>query len=646
MAAHAAVIAGSLWFCTVVSAQSGEKLFEYSVDTPQAKAVAAAKEAVQKKQWDLLPVLAAKAEGDVLKIYVDYWIAQQEVKQAKSTQNIPVAEKFLAKYPGSYMADKLKADWVLEAAEHGDFKTILALGDFPWQNKQVRCAKLEARHMMVARAKPTEALEAFSPGKACWSLMDQLVADGVIGRKELVPLLQEAVENNQTATASRFASYLFNPPDQQAFVSMLSDPGKWLRSQQGKMTQDRALIAAAALVLAGRKDADAALHNLQHNWKSRLPGGLYSWAIAQFALRKSLNHDLSADKLYRQAGMIPLSDTNYEWRVRAALRQPKIDWAWVQKTIEAMPAHLQNDPAWQYWKGRALAGQGKDGEARKIYEAVAADFGFYGQLAKEELGQAIVIPPSPEPVTNQELQQARDNPHLRQAVALFRQGWRAEAVPQWNFGLRGMTDRQLLAAAEFAREQRIYDRVVNTSERTNEVTDFSQRFIAPFEEPVVRQSKSINLDPAWVYGLIRQESRFIMDARSVVGASGLMQLMPGTAKLVAKKIGMKDFKLSQINDFDTNILLGTNYLSMVRQNLDGSEILATAGYNAGPGRAVKWRSTLTHPVEGAIFAETIPFNETRQYVKNVLSNATYYANRFTGEPQSLKQRLGMVVPVR
>src|SRR5690606_5795696 len=147
------------------------------------------------------------------------------------------------------------------------------------------------------------------------------------------------------------------------------------------------------------------------------------------------------------------------------------------------------------------------------------------------------------------------------------------------------------------------------------------------------------------YGLIRQESRFITDARSHVGASGLMQLMPATARHVARKIGLKDFKLSQVNDFDTNTILGTNYLNMVLQDLNGSELLATAGYNAGPGRPKRWRSQLLTPVEGAIFAETIPFTETRLYVKNVLSNAVYYSMLFSGRPDSLKARLGTVNPM-
>ena len=135
-----------------------------------------------------------------------------------------------------------------------------------------------------------------------------------------------------------------------------------------------------------------------------------------------------------------------------------------------------------------------------------------------------------------------------------------------------------------------------------------------------------------------------MSAQSYVGASGLMQVMPATAKFVAKKVGMADFTPEKLQRTDTNIVLGSNYLSMMLKDLGGSQLMASAAYNAGPARLRTWRATLPHSVEGAIFAESIPFSETRTYVKNVLLNATYYAALFEHKPQSLKVRLGVVTP--
>jgi soluble lytic murein transglycosylase len=157
-------------------------------------------------------------------------------------------------------------------------------------------------------------------------------------------------------------------------------------------------------------------------------------------------------------------------------------------------------------------------------------------------------------------------------------------------------------------------------------------------------TQTLGLDKAWVYGLIRQESRFIMDAQSYAGASGLMQVMPSTARWVAKKMGLTDFMQDTITDVRTNIMLGTNYMNMVLGSMDGSQVLATAAYNAGPGRLRSWRAALDKPMESAIFIESIPFFETRVYVKNVMTNATYYAALFESRPQSLKARLGTVGP--
>jgi soluble lytic murein transglycosylase len=275
---------------------------------------------------------------------------------------------------------------------------------------------------------------------------------------------------------------------------------------------------------------------------------------------------------------------------------------------------------------------------------LAPQTNFYGQLSLEELGQKITVPPRALPVTDEEIAPMATNAGFRRALKFFDLDLRFEGYREWNWELRKMNDRQLLAAAEFARRSDVLDRMVNTSDRTKAEFDFTQRFPTPYRDIMRATTQRQGMEMAWVYGLIRQESRFIMNARSHVGASGLMQLMPATAKYVAKKIGMTDFAHTQVNEIETNILLGTSYLNMVLTDLEGSQTMATAAYNAGPGRPRSWRSTLPRQVEGAIFAESIPFSETRDYVKKVLSNATYYAAMFEGKPQSLKARLGTVAP--
>jgi soluble lytic murein transglycosylase len=322
----------------------------------------------------------------------------------------------------------------------------------------------------------------------------------------------------------------------------------------------------------------------------------------------------------------------------------------VRETISAMPEAQQRDPAWSYWLGRALQAQGTPeglAQARALWERTAGPTGFYEQLALEELGLKIGVPTPPAPLTAEERAAAQANPGLQRALHAIRIGLRAEGVRAWNYTTNlhqsgGMPERELLAAAQLACDQAVWDRCINTSERTRAALDFNQRFPTPYREAVLRRSQDIGIDPAYVYGLIRQESRFVTSARSHVGASGLMQVMPATAKWTARKIGLDGFQPQQINERDTNITIGTAYLKLALDDFEGSMPMAAAAYNAGPGRPRNWRNGPT--LEAAAWAENIPFDETRDYVKKVLSNTTSYAALLSGQTQSLKARLGLVGP--
>jgi soluble lytic murein transglycosylase len=376
----------------------------------------------------------------------------------------------------------------------------------------------------------------------------------------------------------------------------------------------------------------------EHNW---------TWAVIgkQAAQKLQSNAHQYFSKVTRNQD---LNDDLLAWKTRAALRQG--DWKAVLANVEAME-DAKNDPTWIYWKARAQLSNNptevQRAEALSALRNIASVKGFYEQLALEELGQVITVPAKPAPLTAQEKAAAHQNQGLQRALAAIHLGLRSEGNREWNYSTNlhtpgGMSERELLAAADLACSKQVWDRCINTSDRTKTQIDLDQRFPMPLKETVLRKSKDVQLDPAYVYGLIRQESRFIMDAKSVVGASGLMQVMPATAKWTAKKIGLNNFQVPQLNEHETNVTIGTGYLKLVLDDFDGSMPLAAAAYNAGPSRSRNWRKG---PVlEAAIWAENIPFSETRDYVKKVLSNTTNYAAIITGQPQSLKARLGTVGP--
>jgi soluble lytic murein transglycosylase len=363
----------------------------------------------------------------------------------------------------------------------------------------------------------------------------------------------------------------------------------------------------------------------------------YVWGLIAYQGAQRL--DASALAWYAKAG--ELSDAQLAWKVRIALRAKS--WPDVLAAVDAMSAKESQDPAWRYWKARACKALGRVDEAQALLAPLAADFSFYGQLAADELGGRAKIPAASYKPARDEVQATAKVPGFQRALAFYRINLRFEGNREWNWTIRNYDDKQLLAAAEFARKSEIYDRAINTADRTRELHDFSMRYLAPYREVMKSYVTQQQLDEAWVYGLIRQESRFIADVKSSAGAMGLMQLMPATARWVAQKVGLKDYRGgAQTANVETNLNLGTWYLKHVLDTLDSHPVLASAAYNAGPGRARAWRAN--EPMDAAIYAESIPFNETRDYVKKVMSNASYYSQQFGQTLLSLKERIGVIAP--
>jgi len=264
-------------------------------------------------------------------------------------------------------------------------------------------------------------------------------------------------------------------------------------------------------------------------------------------------------------------------------------------------------------------------------------------LAAEALGQPFAVPASmplePAPAALAAFAERAD---VKRAVKLAELDMRPESQREWYYIVRALPDDGLLLAADHARRVGMYDRAINAADRTQARHDFGLRYLAPYRNEFEAAAKANDVDVALLYGIARQESRFNIDIVSSAGAVGLMQLMPGTAKWVAKQLARTDYRVAQIGDADLNTQFGAFYFKYWLDRLDRMPALAAAAYNAGPGRAQAWRPAA--PLEGAIWVETIPFNETRDYVKKVLANATIYGYAFNGKAQSLTTQLGVVSP--
>ena len=576
--------------------------------------------------------------------YVESYLLRMNVDQGDAS----ALRSFFERYEKSYVAEKLRADWVRWLGKRGMWTEVDA--EFPKllaPEPDVTCFAQQARLARNDKSALDEAqknwLSQLEPPAACLPVLEALIWEKRVLADDVWARTRRQFEANRPSWAKQTMFYL--PPSQtpetrsiDAVIAsgpgyLARQPANWYATRPGRE------LAAIAIQRISPNDPRVAADELE-KIQSRLQESEKQWAWSQIALQAAKRHLPDALDWYVKAGNAPLSDDGYQWKVRAALRAH--EWGVVHKTIEAMPATLAALPEWIYWLGRALKAGGRTTDADALFEKIAGQPNFYGNLADEELGRSIMPPAKARATTNEEQTAARQNPGIKRAMTFFRLDMRTEGVREWNWSLRGMDDRELLAAADLAKRNQIWDRAISAADKTKYEHDYTLRFLSPYGEQVRPAAQNQSLDDAWVYGLMRQESRFITGAKSNVGASGLMQLMPATAKWVAKKIGLRDFNHSQVNNTETNVLLGTSYMRLVMENLDNHPVLASAAYNAGPGRAKKWRAD--RPLEGAIYAETIPFLETRDYVKKVMSNSVYYSVLFTGQPDSLKKRLGVVAP--
>lgn len=588
--------------------------------------------------------LAAQLPDYKIPSYVEYYRIRPHLQQP-DTDDAEV-QAFLTKYAGTAIADRLRNDWLLALGKAG--KWALFDEQYPQfvlqDDVQLKCYALTSRVLKgenVAEEARSVLTQPRNYGNGCTDLITLLVQKQQFTDDDIQMQLQimsewgvrdplERVANGIPALDPKRIMRAYDRPD-----LLLAD--KTLNMK--KFTDYQALLIALGRL--SRTDTPKAISYLG-KFSDKLNRKENAQAWAQIAFIASRQLDPNAVDYWEKASS-RLSEDGYQWRVRAALRAT--DWKKVKVYIDEMPESLKKDSTWIYWWGRAEAAIGHEKEAKQAYQTIQHDFGFYGQLAQEELGEVTKVPPAPAAVSDQEVDIMAKLPGLQRAVIFYNMNLFFEAMREWNWEIRQLkTDQELLAAAEFARQNDMLDRMLSTSIRTKNVVDFTQRFPAPHLSTMYATTKSLDVEVAWVYGLIRQESRFMKDVQSSVGASGLMQLMPGTAKFVAKKIGLSGFKPNEVNDVTTNLSLGTNYLNMMLDTFNHSQVLVTAAYNAGPSRAKIWWRQVNTPLEAAIFAETIPFTETRGYVKNVMSNATYYAALFDGKPQSLKQRLGTITP--
>lgn len=607
----------------------------------------AARDAFRAGDTAKLDRLAPLLDGYPLGPYARYWQLKVRIDDADPE----AVRRYLTDNRDSLLADRLRSDWLKALGKKGAWD--LFAQEYPpvqQEDTELVCYALQQRMATQRTEAMAEAKRLWFTGAetpdSCDPMFDAMLDKDFLNERDVWARFQLAADAGNFALAQRINGKLevqhqIAPKD---LERANRDPERLLAKTEFKgATIAGRELALYALQRAVSRAARGSLDTVAEAWRrarGQLPSGIAQAGngIIAYAAARRLAPDALA--WYREAGAAPLSDDKLAWKARSALRMQA--WDEVLKAIAAMNPAQQQDPAWRYWKARALNTRGQSAEARELLEPLATEFSFYGLLASEEAG--VTANPKSEPVlpTPAELADLDSLPSVQRMLKFYQLELRPEALREWVWTIRTFDDRQRLIAAQYAVSRGLFDRAINTAETTIVRHDFALRYMAPYKDALLEAAQQSGLDESLVFGLVRQESRFRADAVSTAGAVGLMQLMPHTAKWVARQLGKTDYRPSQIGDVATNAKFGAYYFKYWLDRFDNLSLLAVAGYNAGPGRAQAWRGV--RPIEGAIYAESIPFNETRDYVKKVLANAVLYSRQFGFTGPSLKERLAVIPP--
>ena len=594
--------------------------------------------------------------GDLLEGYVEYWALRLQIERADRGE----VDRFLKKYSGTAIGDRLRVDWLKQLGKTGDWDAFASVSNgFDTDDSEVACYRTsitgrgDAKDLLtVPKGVWDEKLT-----EACADAFTALARRRQVSVDDAVWRFRTAADGGTLLAGSRAAEALPEgiAPGGDQVQRAHSSPETYLNPAQAWTSRGRREAALYALTKLARSDV-AKARSIWPGLRDKFSEDEQRYAAGQLAYASARRLDSEeAMAWFKRTGddsaTTRLGDWQAAWIARAALRVGA--WGELLRAVNAMSSSAtgQSDPAWRYWKARALSqmsgpiGEASDkAVAQSLYADLAKEFNFYGLLAAEVINAPL---PTPEALKTgavtlsaEVVKRFDQSAAAKRVLKLSELGLRADAAKEWYSVVKDFNDTDSLMAAEWMRRKGIWDRSINTAERTKTQHDFGLRYQMPYASEIKKAVAQAALDQGLVFGLIRQESRFWAEAVSSAGALGLMQVMPATGKWIATQMKASDYRPSQLIDVGVNTTFGTFYLRTVLDQMGGSEPMAAASYNAGPGRARAWRADTV--LEGAIYAESIPFNETRDYVKKVLTNAVWYAHMSGGGSSSIKQRLGVV----
>lgn len=582
---------------------------------------------------------AGQLQGYALYPYLPAAALEHDIRQI----DLATVQAYIAKYPDLIPAQDLRRDFLLELARRQDWPNYLALYQ-PGMGDALACDALQARMAGGATLDFQRDLAALwakpdLPG-ACTPVLQAAQAQGLLTPTRLWSRIERAAEAGKGGTIAVLAGWL--PPEQatqaQWLAQALRDPSAALTAATGWPDVEHAREAATlALTRVARRNtsaADTAWQQLQNTL--HFSATQRDTVLGALALFHAADFDPNALARLIALPAAAQTDATREWRVRVALATK--DWPAVLAAIAAMPPAQQQNDEWQWFRARALAATGQAAQAQAIDASLANTATFFGFLAADQLKQPYAICPLTPPGNPTAEQALLQQPGIDRAFELYAVDLPRMARREWARALDGADAQTRTLAAELANRKGWLDRAVFTFTHGDMLRYYTLRFPLASEDGLVTQARDAGIDPAWAYGILRSESAWMTDARSGADARGLMQLVPATAALVAKRNGLPWAGGDSLYDPAVNIALGTRYLAQLAMRYNGAPWLASAAYNAGPNKVDQWIDA-RNALAPDLFIATIPYKETREYVERVMAFSVIYDWRMHGNALSMADRI-------
>ena len=599
--------------------------------------------ALERKQLSKFNLLLKQLGDYPASPYLEYDAFRQRIRSTSPQQ----AKMFLQRYDELPFAYHARGRWLNELARRRDWQNFLEFFDRR-ENTRLQCLSFQARLKLEQTESLIEDisriwLRGYSQPNECDPAFDYYLAN-IENPEKVIWLRIEKAFKARRPNLARYLGRKLDPASRsqvETWYQAHRQPEKSLRKLADRKddARNRAIVVHAIDRLA-RRDSLAALEH----WNLIRDQFAFSedqkrQTRLRIALSAAYQHQPEARALLSNLDPESMNDQAFLWLARIQLRGS--DWPGLLATINRMPEHLHQDNEWQYWLSRSLEAEGHLVGSLNLLERLSGKSSYYGFLAADKLRREYRI--EQEDASSDEFDEQaflEDNPHMLRARELYFLDRLVDAKREWFQALRYLDQAQIRRAAKLASRWQWHDSAIRTVARARHRNDYSLRFPMPYRQQVFASAEARNLDPSLIYGVMRRESLFDPLARSKVGALGLMQLMPSTARRVARSLGMKRPDQSEILHIENNIRLGTHYLRTVLNRFDNNVTLAAAAYNAGPRNVERWL-----PRDGEmpadLWVETVPFGETRNYVQAVLAYSTVF-DRSLGKNTLMSSRMGVI----